>query len=270
MSSSSSADALFDLTRCPVPFVPRVDFDFISDCVIEDAPGPIFDCPDIEIPPDPPPPPVPPCPDIDGKAPVTSVFAGNFEYIPFGEEPRFDVTVITEIVVESLSNCQHRLFLDLDMDFDLALPPPTDPGTGAGCGTGFAAIIASADLTIIEPEADPYVDVNATVSLAVIEIGDDCQFLFDFGFTFEFGLPMESASSAPEQQNGWLGKTMASHGKGDFGDILLYDGAKGAETPTGQSLTNVYNRFIGLESDRWVHVYDIVNGLELTAAECNV
>ena len=52
------SDPLFDPDRqeaCSLPSTAAVPFRFISDCQILPAPAPIFDCPDIDIPPDPPP-----------------------------------------------------------------------------------------------------------------------------------------------------------------------------------------------------------------------
>lgn len=43
-------DSLFDTSQCNLPFIPRVDFPFVSECDVLPAPTAIFDCPDIDIP----------------------------------------------------------------------------------------------------------------------------------------------------------------------------------------------------------------------------
>ena len=55
---------LFDEEKCADAVADKVDFLFISDCTILPAPEPVFDCPDIEIPPEPPIP-VVPCPTFE-------------------------------------------------------------------------------------------------------------------------------------------------------------------------------------------------------------
>src|SRR5687768_9243795 len=89
-------DPLFDQDKCTVDFVPAVDFTFISECEIPPAPAPIFDCPDLELPPGPPAPPGPRCPEIRaGASGSGGLGAGSvaFRWLAGCAEPSLGVTV---------------------------------------------------------------------------------------------------------------------------------------------------------------------------------
>ena len=65
-----------------------------------------------------------------------------------------------------------------------------------------------------------------------------------------------------------IGKTDAAHNKGANGTISIYSGTDPASlTDTGDNLT-AYNRFGNIGSGKWVFVWTMAWGFEITAAEC--
>jgi hypothetical protein len=117
----------FPSARCNLPSLPEPEFDFVSSCDISPPPGPIIDCPPIDIVIDPPVT-VFPCP-------VINIGGG------IGYGPGFDFTVNT--VETDSANCE------TDVSFSLTIPEipcPTitlDGGIGYGPNFDFAVTIAS-------------------------------------------------------------------------------------------------------------------------------
>ena len=65
-----------------------------------------------------------------------------------------------------------------------------------------------------------------------------------------------------------IGKTDAAHNKGASGTISIYSGsASSSLTDTGDNVT-AYNRFGNIASGKWVFVWTLPWGFEITAAEC--
>lgn len=147
--------------HCDLPFIEKMDFDFVPDCTVVLAGLPTFDCPDIEIQLDTPPPP--------SVCPIVRVQT-TVEIADTGTDPEASV-VVTRDSSTSDSACRY-LF-----DFDFKLPRPL-PGP---CPDLFAS--ASVDLTFGDPRAD--------VVITRIHPGNDdlgsseqCAYQFDFGFQF--------------------------------------------------------------------------------------
>jgi len=64
------------------------------------------------------------------------------------------------------------------------------------------------------------------------------------------------------------GKTLATSVKNSEADIMLYAGSTSAGlTATGQQI-KAYNRFGTIQANRWVFVWTLPWGLEISAAEC--
>lgn len=65
-----------------------------------------------------------------------------------------------------------------------------------------------------------------------------------------------------------IGKTDAAHNKGASGTISIYSGASASSlSDTGDNVT-AYNRFGSIAANRWVFVWTMPWGFEITAAEC--
>ena len=65
-----------------------------------------------------------------------------------------------------------------------------------------------------------------------------------------------------------IGKTDASLAKGTSGTISVYSGASSSSlTDTGENIT-AYNRFGAIAANRFVFVWTLPWGFEVTAAEC--
>ena len=65
-----------------------------------------------------------------------------------------------------------------------------------------------------------------------------------------------------------VGKTDAAHNKGANGTISIYSGTDPASlTDTTENVT-AYNRFGNIASGKWVFVWTMPWGFEVTAAEC--
>ena len=176
-------DSLFDQDRCPVPFIPDVDFRFVSDCDILPAPPAIFDCPPLELPLDPPPQAIP-CPDLDVTA-VGSLAYGSSPCLP----PRFDVEVTTTRI-DSCGSC----LLTVDFDFDLEIPPPIIPcpvitadgtvtvGTGSACSNGGPGVVITITKT---PQS----------SISSCGSATPCEYSFDFDFNIPVPCPVIRGSA---------------------------------------------------------------------------
>lgn len=172
-------DPLFDQEKCPVQYVPKVDFLFIDDCNIQPAPDPVFDCLDIEIPPEPPLPPITvpplplpslciPCPTIHASATLTVGCA----------PPSVDVTVTT---THSTGSCDPSPSCAFVFDFDFNIPKPPCP-----------VIAASAGITVVEGDS---AGVDITVTPVTTATSDSCQSTgCDLIFDFDFRIPLPSLS----------------------------------------------------------------------------
>jgi len=65
-----------------------------------------------------------------------------------------------------------------------------------------------------------------------------------------------------------IGKTDAGHTKGTNGTISIYSGTSATGlTDTGDNIT-AYNRFGNISAGKWVFVWTMPWGFEVTAAEC--
>ena len=65
-----------------------------------------------------------------------------------------------------------------------------------------------------------------------------------------------------------IGKTDAAHNKGASGTISIYSGTSASGlTDTTENVT-AYNRFGNIASGKWVFVWTLPWGYEITAAEC--
>ena len=113
---------LFEQSSCALPFVPEVDFRFISDCTILPAPPPVFDCPDITIPYDPPPQKIP-CPSFTASATITVV---SQEDVDAGSACANDVNLIVTQEEDDCGQCRTQF----DFDFNLCFPSLTQGPTG--------------------------------------------------------------------------------------------------------------------------------------------
>jgi hypothetical protein len=83
-------------------------------------------------------------------------------------------------------------------------------------------------------------------------------------------VPMgQRANTTPIQFDyGTIGKTDAAHNKGASGTISVYSGTSASSlTDTGDNIT-AYNRFGNISSGKWVFVWTMPWGFEITAAEC--
>ena len=155
---------LFDSSACSVPYIPRVDLDFVQDCTILPAPPPIFDCPEVEIAFDPPPPPTT-CPDIAADGSVTAAD---------GDIPAVEITV-TKSVNES--GCQFQF------DFDFVLPVAPCP-----------AIDVTGNVTVTQGAAPALAIAVGPGSGSAADA--DCAFQFDFDFTLPAICPSISATGS--------------------------------------------------------------------------
>ena len=117
---------LFDVDKCPAAIADKVDFDFIQDCTILPAPPPIFDCPDIEIPPDIPVP-VPPCPVLTVAGDGNNSFSVNTNLSVMIADCLSTFTGIGNIHLGiTPGECCDYVFdigMDLDLDLQLCIPP---------------------------------------------------------------------------------------------------------------------------------------------------
>jgi len=65
-----------------------------------------------------------------------------------------------------------------------------------------------------------------------------------------------------------VGKTSATHTKGQLGDIAIYSGTDPDDLQAQTGSVEAYNRFGTIQADKWVFVVTMPWGLEITAAEC--
>lgn len=187
-------DLIFDPNKCPVGSIAKVDFDFISDCTICPSPDPVFDCPDLEIPPEFPIP-VSPCPTLAAGAICdSSVELEVITFIPpLPPPPPGTSTVELECstsVTSGVAQCGAQCNLSLDFmfgfafDFVLVIPTPRGPrgfpGTGGAC-----PIMTVTASTSVVCGAINEADVIVTVQRIPVP-GDsssvECSFLFEFDF----------------------------------------------------------------------------------------
>ena len=101
---------------CGVPYIPKVDFQFVEDCKIPAAPPPTFDC----QPPIPPPPETPPlCPDIRGAITVkTTLLPRSGQSCNTGSDSSGAGGTIN---VSQTENCE--FFIGIDIDIPIPQPP---------------------------------------------------------------------------------------------------------------------------------------------------
>lgn len=169
-------DPLFDQHKCPVPYVPKVDFRFIDDCDILPAPPPVFDCPDIEIPPQVAQPPILPpdieiplicipCPDIQVTASLT--LACDSQRVDIG------VTTFGDSCTDSPS-CQFAF------DFNFAIPALPCP-----------RLTAAGTVSVAKEGEEPGVDVIVTAQQPSGSCASNCAYHLDFNFT----IPVPSSLS---------------------------------------------------------------------------
>ena len=103
--------------ECGVPPIPKVDFQFVEDCVIPAPPKPIFDC----SPPVPPPPEIPPiCPEISGTITVATHVAGRTGS-SCGQSSSQSASGTIE--VSKSTNCEFNIAVNLD----IPIPSPPCP-----------------------------------------------------------------------------------------------------------------------------------------------
>ena len=159
---------LFDTEKCPVPYVPRVSFDFISNCEILPAPPPIFDCPDIEIPIDVPPPPfdLPPISIPPICIPCPTLLASAT--IEMGDAASVTVTVTP---LHSNSSCTSQPSCIFLFDFHFVIPEPSASLPSISIPCPFMATSAT-----ITQGGD-----SATIDFTVTQTGSggSCGFMFD-------------------------------------------------------------------------------------------
>jgi hypothetical protein len=65
-----------------------------------------------------------------------------------------------------------------------------------------------------------------------------------------------------------VGKTSATHTKGELGDIAIYSGTDPDDLQATGETVEAYNRFGTIQANKWVFVVTMPWGLEITAAEC--
>ena len=65
-----------------------------------------------------------------------------------------------------------------------------------------------------------------------------------------------------------VGKTSATHAKGELGDIAIYSGTDPDDLQATGETVEAYNRFGTIQANKWVFVVTMPWGLEITAAEC--
>lgn len=178
-------DLLFDPEKCEVGSVEKVNFDFISDCTICPAPEPVFDCPDLEIPPEFPIP-TPPCPTFAASAAAdASVMMDVYVFTPPNpppQQPTVSVSASAGVQVSTISgnggacNVALDFFFSFDFMFELVIPVPVavtfcpiisaHASTTVSCTTNFNAAAVNVNVT--------QVPINPGSSL--------CEYLFDFDF----------------------------------------------------------------------------------------
>jgi hypothetical protein len=65
-----------------------------------------------------------------------------------------------------------------------------------------------------------------------------------------------------------IGKTDAAHNKGANGTISIYSGTDPSSLTDTTDNVTAYNRFGNIASGKWVFVWTLPWGFEITAAEC--
>lgn len=161
------SDLFFPSLRCDLPSLPAPDFDFVSSCDISPPPGPIMDCPAIDIEIDPPVVTFP-CPPLNFTGGIG--YGGGFSF-----------------VIGAVSN---SVDCGVSVSFSITIPDPPEPpeppcpditidGTiGYGDGFGFNIGVLSGgsgscefdfslDITIPEPPIPPCPTFNVNTNLVV-------------------------------------------------------------------------------------------------------
>lgn len=180
-------DPLFDTTRCPVEHVDKMDMQFISDCMVRPAPDPIFDCPEILLPPDPPPPPIPPCPTIScgqGSSPQSASATIAIKMLCPDQSATADVTVLFDCGTAAIESdtstggCDVVLDVMFNFDFRLGIPMPPCPVIAASATVNSGSSAAPCG-------GDPKVNLVVTTTGGSCSGSSmsACEFLFEFDFT---------------------------------------------------------------------------------------
>jgi len=164
---------LFDQEKCPVPYVPEVDFQFIEDCQILPAPPTVFDCPDVEIPLSKPVHPAP-CPEY--SLTVRSAKAYWLANQCADAFLDFNVTVLEEVC----GNCNAEFAVDID----LGIPFPQQACPTVRGSLTYSQSGLSVDGCIGEPYAFGMLVLTPRYSNSSCAAA--CE--MDFDFDFDFGL----------------------------------------------------------------------------------
>lgn len=169
---------LFDEQKCPEAVADKVDFNFISDCTVLPAPDPIFDCPDLAIPPEPPIP-VVPCPTFIAGGTGSSNVQFNVDLSVKQSTCQSSATAggQLELVFTSDDCCNFLFDLDLDLNLDLAIciPPPPCPTFDV---SGTATL--NADAGGIDCNTTP--SAGLVISAVTTSGSSGCEVAFDFEF----------------------------------------------------------------------------------------
>lgn len=64
-----------------------------------------------------------------------------------------------------------------------------------------------------------------------------------------------------------LGKTTKSIDNNSSGQVMLYDGQPGSESPTGEQIV-AFNRMFTIAEDKWVTISEINGHFYIVSAEC--
>ena len=162
---------LFDPDKCNVGSIASLAFDFVSDCSVDAAPQPIFDCP-LPIVPREPPPPI--CPEFGGSARVSYYNA---------DCPAEASDAATAFTVTRIDSDPCRFFIDLDLSIPRPVVPcPNIQGGAVTVTTGYADCVGAAGgaltVTATQAEVDPCdSNSNSSQNAAV------CRFTIDLDLT---------------------------------------------------------------------------------------
>lgn len=170
-------DPLFDQDKCPVPYVPKVEFLFIDDCEIRPAPDPVFDCPDIEIPPQVPQPPILP---VDIEIPTFCIPCPAITATgSIGLECNSQAVDIA-VTQTNDDGCTESPSCAFVFDFNFAIPALPCP-----------RLTAAGTVSVTAEGTEPTVDVIVTPRQASDSCASRCDYHLDFNFT----IPVPSSMS---------------------------------------------------------------------------